>query len=321
MKNMFNKANTPYLVSSTLAIATLLASGVFAAAPYVGFLAPVAALSVGLPFIIGGAVFSALVFALSAAMISKNKTISEKDAQLVEQVEEIQGKANQDVKQFRDTMIYASTIALTLAPVIASAFITPVSMSIPTAELSGQQTSPSQVGNNPTVSLPFTQHVPTPQVVLENKANEYEQTLNNAYKSAKNNFGIPQNSSEPQWVKNLNKSETTEEIIDDGVLPNLFYEGNNIDYQFAKPNITHAESSKTVGSNQTAITKYSDTNTGFANYFMGTYDRFLKNLKNSFGSREHPVNMTQDQGTLIDSVKLSKLTTERPIQSSFVMAY
>ena len=92
MKNMFNKANAPYLVSSTLAIATLLASGVFAAAPYVSFLAPVAALSVGLPFIIGGAVFSALVFALSATVISKNKTISEKDAQLVQQAEEIEGK-------------------------------------------------------------------------------------------------------------------------------------------------------------------------------------------------------------------------------------
>jgi len=50
----------------------LLASGVFAAAPYVSFLAPVAALSVGLPFIIGGAVFSALVFALSAAVQRAN---------------------------------------------------------------------------------------------------------------------------------------------------------------------------------------------------------------------------------------------------------
>lgn len=53
MKHMFNKANAPYIISSTLATATLLASGVFAAAPYVGFLAPAAALSVGLPFIIG----------------------------------------------------------------------------------------------------------------------------------------------------------------------------------------------------------------------------------------------------------------------------
>ncbi|WP_343289119.1 hypothetical protein [Wolbachia endosymbiont of Encarsia formosa] len=50
----------------------MLASGVFAAAPYVSFLAQVAALSVGLPFIISGAVFSALVFALSAALQRAN---------------------------------------------------------------------------------------------------------------------------------------------------------------------------------------------------------------------------------------------------------
>ncbi|XCA35284.1 MAG: hypothetical protein ABOJ95_000146 [Wolbachia endosymbiont of Armadillidium vulgare] len=477
MKNMFNKANAPYLVSSTLAIATLLASGVFAAAPYVSFLAPVAALSVGLPFIIGGAVFSALVFALSATVISKNKTISEKDAQLVQQAEEIEGKdraisekdtqlvqqaeeiegkdraisekdtqlanqakeikgknrdifekskelkvtssyldaqsveekakmqkqldkkveyiinsdedaervhkerkkrnreevldskalsnlfreegnqpklnvvakevedkATQDAKQFRDKVIYTSTIALTLAPVIASAFIAPVSMSVPTVGLSDQQTPLSQANGNSTVNLSSAHYVPIPQVVLGNKANEYEQTLNNALKSAENNFGISQNSSEPQWVKNLNKSETSEEIIDGGTLPNLFYEDSNNDYQFAKPSITHAESSKTVGSNQTAIAKYSDANTGFANYFMGTYGRFLKNL-NPFGSREHPVSMLQDQvesektaesnkkinvpsfvkidngidtskrqGTFFNSVELSKLTAERPIQ-------
>lgn len=72
MKNIFNKANAPYLVSSTLAIATLLASGVFAAAPYVSFLAPAAALSIGLPFVIGGAVFSAAVITLSSVVMSKN---------------------------------------------------------------------------------------------------------------------------------------------------------------------------------------------------------------------------------------------------------
>ncbi|MDG7055601.1 MAG: hypothetical protein LJD31_03640 [Wolbachia endosymbiont of Menacanthus eurysternus] len=85
MKNIFNnKTNAPYLVSGALAIGTLLASGVFAVAPYVGFLAPVAALSVGLPFIIGGAIFSAVVIALSAVVINKNNTISEQKAQLTE---------------------------------------------------------------------------------------------------------------------------------------------------------------------------------------------------------------------------------------------
>ena len=168
---------------------------------------------------------------------------------------EVEDKATQDAKQFRDKVIYTSTTALTLAPVIASAFIAPVSMSVPTVGLSEQQANLGQIDGNSTVNLSSAHYVPTPQVVLGNKANEYEQTLNNALKSAENNFGISQNSSEPQWSKDLHKSETTEEIIDDGVLPNLFYEGSNIDYQFAKPNITHAESSKTVGSNQTAITK------------------------------------------------------------------
>ncbi|WP_265042710.1 hypothetical protein [Wolbachia endosymbiont (group A) of Scambus nigricans] len=48
---MISKDNVPYYIAGTLATFTLLASEVFAAAPYIGFLAPVAALSVGLPFI------------------------------------------------------------------------------------------------------------------------------------------------------------------------------------------------------------------------------------------------------------------------------
>lgn len=386
MKNMFNKANMPYLVSSTLAIATLLASGVFAAAPYAGFLAPVAVLGVGLPFIIGGAVFSALVFVLSAVVISRNKTISERDTQLTEKdtkisslkgqlakkekvieaknktivnpnkddelkrqhrkekqkeildcealsnlfreksksnvvAKAVEGKANQVVKSV-GTVAYALTM-LNLATRLP--FI-PVSTTGASTELFGQQTSPSQTYGTSTVNLSSAHYVPTPQVVLESKANEYEQTLDNAFKSAKNNFGILQNSSEPQWFKDLNKSETTEEIIDGGTLPNLFYEDSNSDYQFAKPNITHAESSKTVGSNQTAIAKYSCANTGFANYLMGTYGRFSKNL-NPFGSREHSVQGSDYQcarsnaihvenvGSLLNSTELSKLTTERPFSS------
>ncbi|QOD38041.1 hypothetical protein [Candidatus Wolbachia massiliensis] len=88
MKNVFNKANAPYLVSGALAIGTLLASGIFAVAPYVGFLAPVAALSLGLPFIIGGAVFSVAAIALSAVAISKNSTIAEKEAGIFAAVKE-----------------------------------------------------------------------------------------------------------------------------------------------------------------------------------------------------------------------------------------
>ncbi|MDX5496992.1 MAG: hypothetical protein O7173_05065 [Wolbachia endosymbiont of Nomada fabriciana] len=92
IREMMNKNNVPYYIAGTLATFTLLASGVFAAAPYIGFLAPVAALSVGLPFIIGGAVFSAVAIALSYAAVSKNKTISEKEAQLSDEKSKVEAK-------------------------------------------------------------------------------------------------------------------------------------------------------------------------------------------------------------------------------------
>lgn len=81
---MISKNNVPYLVAGALTTLTLLASGVFAAAPYIGFLASVAALSVGPPFIIGCAVFSVVTIALSYKAISKNKTISEKEEDKVQ---------------------------------------------------------------------------------------------------------------------------------------------------------------------------------------------------------------------------------------------
>ncbi|WP_353285134.1 hypothetical protein [Wolbachia endosymbiont (group A) of Beris morrisii] len=96
---MINKNNVPYYITGTLATFTLLASGVFAAAPYIGFLAPVAALNVGLPFIIGGAVFSAVAIALSYAAISKNKTISEKEAQLADEKSKVEAKEEEISKQ------------------------------------------------------------------------------------------------------------------------------------------------------------------------------------------------------------------------------
>jgi hypothetical protein len=99
MKNIFSKTNAPYLASGALAIGTLLTSGIFAVAPYIGFLAPVAALSLGLPFVIGGIVFSAAAIALSAVVIGKNNTISKKDAQLTEKVKEIEDKNSQVVLQ------------------------------------------------------------------------------------------------------------------------------------------------------------------------------------------------------------------------------
>ncbi|WP_341822131.1 hypothetical protein [Wolbachia endosymbiont (group A) of Ischnus inquisitorius] len=94
-----NKNNVPYLIAGALATATLLASGVFAAAPYIGFLAPVAALSVGLPFIIGYAVFSVVTIALSYKAISENKTNSELKNKMKAQEQTISGQKTQLAKK------------------------------------------------------------------------------------------------------------------------------------------------------------------------------------------------------------------------------
>jgi len=76
MKNIFNKTNAPYLVSGALATLALVSSGV------VGVLTAVAVFNASLPLVaslVGFAVFSAATIALSAVVISKNNTISEKD--------------------------------------------------------------------------------------------------------------------------------------------------------------------------------------------------------------------------------------------------
>ncbi|MDX5508124.1 MAG: hypothetical protein O7149_05990 [Wolbachia endosymbiont of Hylaeus sinuatus] len=99
IREMMNKNNVPYLIAGALATATLLASGVFAAAPYIGFLAPVAALSVGLPFIIGYAVFSVVTIALSYKAISKNKTNSELKNEMKAQEQTISGQKTQLAKK------------------------------------------------------------------------------------------------------------------------------------------------------------------------------------------------------------------------------
>ncbi|UZE38134.1 hypothetical protein [Wolbachia endosymbiont of Drosophila pseudotakahashii] len=96
---MMNKKNVPYYIAGTLATFTLLASGVFAAAPYIGFLAPVAALSVGLPFIIGYAVFSVVTIALSYKAISENKTNSELKNKMKAQEQTISGQKTQLAKK------------------------------------------------------------------------------------------------------------------------------------------------------------------------------------------------------------------------------
>lgn len=109
MKSIFNKANAPYLVSGALATSALLASGVFAVAPYIVFLAPVAALSVGLPLIVVDAVFSFVTIAFSCAAISKNNTIAEKKDQLNQQSNEIASLKKQldekeiDVRNYKNS--------------------------------------------------------------------------------------------------------------------------------------------------------------------------------------------------------------------------
>ncbi|WP_353285934.1 hypothetical protein [Wolbachia endosymbiont (group A) of Rhorus exstirpatorius] len=99
IREMMNKNNVPYLIAGALATATLLASEVFAAAPYIGFLAPVAALSVGLPFIIGYAVFSVVTIALSYKAISENKTNSELKNKMKAQEQTISGQKTQLAKK------------------------------------------------------------------------------------------------------------------------------------------------------------------------------------------------------------------------------
>ncbi|WP_265023261.1 hypothetical protein [Wolbachia endosymbiont (group A) of Epistrophe grossularia] len=99
IREMMNKNNVPYYIAGTLATFTLLASGVFAAAPYIGFLAPIAALSVGLPFIIGYAVFSVVTIALSYKAISENKTNSELKNKMKAQEQTISGQKTQLAKK------------------------------------------------------------------------------------------------------------------------------------------------------------------------------------------------------------------------------
>lgn len=91
-----NKASIPYIIAGALAALTLLASGVFAAASYVGFLSLITAFNVSTPLILSCTVFSAIVIILSYKTINKieeleakNKIISKKDAQLAEKEKEI----------------------------------------------------------------------------------------------------------------------------------------------------------------------------------------------------------------------------------------
>lgn len=73
MLDILSKPNLPFFFTGTLATVTLLASGIFAIAPYTTFLAPVAALSIGLPAALF--VLSAVAIALSYKVINQNKKL------------------------------------------------------------------------------------------------------------------------------------------------------------------------------------------------------------------------------------------------------
>lgn len=79
MKNTHNRGNTLPFIAGTLATLTLLASGVFAIAPYVEFLSPIAA-GISLPVILILFALSTAVIALLCKIISLNKKLDVKEA-------------------------------------------------------------------------------------------------------------------------------------------------------------------------------------------------------------------------------------------------
>ncbi len=86
MKSVFNRTNTPSFIAGTLATLTLLASGVFAIAPYVAFLSSIAAIGISLPVILILFALSTAVIALSYKIISQNKKLDVKEAEFNEKI-------------------------------------------------------------------------------------------------------------------------------------------------------------------------------------------------------------------------------------------
>ncbi|MFP3023375.1 MAG: ATP-binding protein [Wolbachia sp.] len=77
MENTHDRGNTLPFIAGTLATLTLLASGVFAIAPYIAFLSPIAALGISLPITLIIFMFSIAVIAFTYKIISKNKKSDE----------------------------------------------------------------------------------------------------------------------------------------------------------------------------------------------------------------------------------------------------
>ncbi|WP_353274124.1 AAA family ATPase [Wolbachia endosymbiont (group A) of Ennomos erosarius] len=86
MKSVFNRTNTPSFIAGTLATLTLLASGVFAIAPYVAFLSSIAAIGISLPVILILFALSTAVIALSYKIISQNKKLDVKEAEFSDKI-------------------------------------------------------------------------------------------------------------------------------------------------------------------------------------------------------------------------------------------
>ncbi|WP_108784518.1 AAA family ATPase [Wolbachia endosymbiont of Bemisia tabaci] len=81
MENTNDRGNTLPFIAGTLATLTLLASGVFAIAPYVEFLSPIVVLGISLPITLIISLLSIAVIAFTYKIISKNKKLDEASKQ------------------------------------------------------------------------------------------------------------------------------------------------------------------------------------------------------------------------------------------------
>ncbi|WCR53568.1 MAG: hypothetical protein PG981_000590 [Wolbachia endosymbiont of Ctenocephalides orientis wCori] len=104
MKGIFSRDNAPYVVAGSLATLVLLTSGVFAAAPYIAFLASVAALDFGLLFIIDYAVLSSIIIDLSYVAASKNNVIVDQTVEIEAKNKELTHKTAEIKTQAKDIL-------------------------------------------------------------------------------------------------------------------------------------------------------------------------------------------------------------------------
>ncbi|MFP3016393.1 MAG: hypothetical protein ACEY3H_02255 [Wolbachia sp.] len=102
MRDLYSKTNAPYLIAGTLATLTLLASGVFAIAPYVAFLSSIAAFNVALPVALSLSILSTLILALSCKMISNNKKIEVEKNKFAEKEQELKQQFESKVQELEN---------------------------------------------------------------------------------------------------------------------------------------------------------------------------------------------------------------------------